>query len=42
MISTKCDKCKNKKWGWSCDEFQTKPFHCFVCNKIITYRERHD
>ena len=40
MISTKCDKCKNKAWCWSCDECQSKPFQCFVCNKIITYRDR--
>ena len=42
MISTKCDKCKNKAWFWSCDECQSKPFQCFVCNKIITYRDRHN
>ena len=40
MISTKCDKCKNKPWCWSCDECQSKPFQCFVCNKIVTYRDR--
>ena len=42
MISTKCDKSKNKNWCWSGDECQSKPFQCFVCNKIITYRDRHD
>ena len=36
MISTKCDKCKDKAWCWSCDESQRK---CFVCIEIITYRE---
>ena len=41
MISTKCDKRKNKAWCWSCDECQSKPFQCFVYNKIITYRDRH-
>ena len=30
MISTKCDKCKNMAWCWSCDECQNKPFQCFV------------
>ena len=42
MISTKCDKCKNKAWCWSCDGCQSKPFQCFVCEKIITYRDRHN
>ena len=42
MISTKCDKCKNKAWCWSCDECQSKPLSCFVCDEIITYRERHN
>ena len=41
MISTKCDKCKNNAWCWSCDECQSKPFQCFICNKIMTYRDRH-
>ena len=48
MISTKCDKSKNKAWCWSYDECQSKSCfvgnvrQCFVCNKVITYRERHD
>ena len=42
MISTKCDKCKNKALCWSCNECQSKPFQCFVSNETITYRERHD
>ena len=42
MFSTKCDKCKNKAWCWSCDDFQSKPFQFIVCNKIIKYRDRHD
>ena len=42
MISTKCDKCKDKAWCWSCNECQSKPLSCFVCNEIITYRERHN
>ena len=42
MISTKCDKCKNKAWCWSCDDCQSKPLSCFVCDEIITYRERHN
>ena len=42
MISTKCDKCKNKAWCWSCDECQRKLLSCFVCDEIITYRERHN
>ena len=41
MISTKCDKCKDKAWCWSCDECQSKQLSCFGCDKIITYRERH-
>ena len=40
MISTKCDKCKDKAWCWSCNECQSKPLSCFVCNEIITYIER--
>ena len=42
MICTKCDECKNKAWCWSCDECQSQPFQCFVCNKILTYRDRHN
>ena len=42
MISTKPDKGKDKAWCWSCDGCQSKPLQCFVCNEIITYRERHD
>ena len=42
MISIKCDKCKNKAWCWCCDDCQSKPFQCFVCKEIITYREGHD
>ena len=41
MISAKCDKCK-KAWCSSCDMCQSKPFQCFVCDKVIAYRERHD
>ena len=32
MISTKCDKCKNKAWVWSCDECQNRPLSGFVCD----------
>ena len=42
MISTKCDKCKDKAWCWSCNECQSKPLSCFVCNENITYIERHN
>ena len=42
MISTKCDKCKDKACCWSYDMCQSKPFLCFVCNETITYRERSD
>ena len=42
MISTKCDKCKNEAWCWSCDECQNKHFLCFICSDIITFTERHD
>ena len=41
MIVTKCDQCKDKAWSWSCDECQSKQLSSFVCDKIITYRERH-
>ena len=41
-ISTKCNNCKNKAWCWSCDECQSKPLSCFVCDENITYRERHN
>ena len=30
MISTKCDKCKNKAWCWSCDEMSVKVNHSNV------------
>ena len=40
MITTRCDKFKDKAVRWSCDECQSKPLSCFVCNEIITYRER--
>ena len=40
MIGTKCDKCKDKAWCWSCDEFQNKKLSYFVFDMIITYRER--
>ena len=42
MISVKCDKCKNKAWCWSCDKCQSKPFQYFICNEIITYREKNN
>ena len=42
MISTKCDKCKNKAWCWSSDECQSKHLLRFVCDEIITYKERHN
>ena len=42
LISTKRDTCKNKAWCWSCDECQSKPLSCFVCEEIKTYRERRN
>ena len=27
---TKCDKCEDKAWCWSCDECQSKPYLCFM------------
>ena len=42
MISTRCNNCEDKAWCWSCDECQSKLLSCFVCNEIITYRERHN
>ena len=42
MISTICDKRKDKAWCWSCDECPNKIFLCFLSSDIITFRERHD
>ena len=40
-MSTKCNKCEDKAWCWSCDECQSKPYLCFICNEIIPYRDSH-
>ena len=42
MYSTECDKCKNKALCLSCDECQSKPYICFICNETITYKEKHN
>ena len=42
MLSTKCDSCKKKSWSQCYDWCLGKPFRCFVCNKIITYREKQE
>ena len=42
MYSTKCDKCKNKAWFWSCDECQSKPYICFICTETVTIKEKHN
>ena len=42
MFSTKCDRCKKRPWSQCCDWCLGKPFHCFICNKSVTYREKHE
>ena len=42
MFSTKCDSCKNKPWSQCCDWCLGKTFHCFICNKSVTYREKQE
>ena len=42
MFSIRCDECKNKSWAQSCNWCQGKPYQCFVCNRVITYRDKHD
>ena len=42
MFSINCDECKNKSWAQSCNCCQGKPYQCFVCNRVITYRDKHD
>ena len=42
MIRARSDNCKNKAWCWSSYECQGKPFQCFVCNKTLSYRDRHN
>ena len=40
-MSTKCNKCEDKAWFWSCDECQSKPYLCFISNETIPYRDSH-
>ena len=40
-MSTKCNKCDDKAWCWSCDECQSKPYLCFICNETVPYRDSH-
>ena len=42
MFSIKCDECKNKSWAQSCNWCQGKPYQGFVCNRVITYRDKHN
>ena len=42
MFSKKCDECKNKSWAQSCNWCQGKPYQCFVFNRVITYRDKHN
>ena len=42
MFCIKCDECKNKSWAQSCNWCQGKPYQCFVCNRVISYRDKHD
>ena len=42
MFSIKCDQCKNKSCAQSCNWCQGKPYQCFVCNRVITYRDKHN
>ena len=39
MFSIKCDECENK--AQKCNWCQGKPYQCFVCNRVITYRDKH-
>ena len=40
-MSTKCNKCEDKVWCWNCDECQSKPYLCIICNETIPYRDSH-
>ena len=40
MITTKCDKCKNKAFCWSCDEGQIS--HSFSSYAVILYHLERD
>ena len=40
-MRTKFNKCEDKAWCWSCDEYQSKPYLCFICNETIPYRDSH-
>ena len=42
MFSIKCDDCKNKSWAQSCNWSQLKRHQCFLCKRVITYKEKHD
>ena len=42
MFRIKCDECKNKSWAQSCNWCQGKPYQCFVCNRVITYIDKHN
>ena len=40
-MSTNFNKCEDKAWCWSCDECQSKPYLCFICNEAIPHRDSH-
>ena len=42
MFSIKCDECKKKSWAQSCYWCQDKPYQCFLCIRVITYRVKHN
>ena len=42
MFSIKCDQGKNKSWAQSCNWCQGKPYQYFICNRVITYRDKLD
>ena len=42
MVSIKSDEYKNKSWSQSCKWCQGKPYQCFVCNRVITYRDNYN
>ena len=45
MFSIKCDERKNKSWAQSrnwCQGKQGKPYQCFICNRVIKYKDKHN
>ena len=42
MFSIKCDESKNKSGAQKRNWCQGKPYQSFLCNRVITYRDKHD